>query len=92
MEFQVFAYYDKQLECTGKPIIEPTSVKDAAEGCMRSIVKAGPDNINNFKGKNLVHIGKYDDKVGFDLNENQFTVICDCDSIIEDIYGKYDSK
>lgn len=92
MEFQVFAYYDKQLECTGKPIIEPTTVKDAAEGCLRSIVKAGPDNIDNFKGKNLVHIGSYDDTKGFSLNENQFTVVCDCDEVIEKFYGKYKSE
>lgn len=90
MEFYVYAYFDKQLECTGKPIIEPSNEKDAAEGVYRSIVKADPEGLNNFKGKNLVCMGKYDDTKGFQLNNPQFKVIFDCDDLIQKIYGKYE--
>ena len=90
MKTRVFAYYDKQLECTGTPQFAPQNKDELIEGTVRSIVKADPDNLNNFKGKKLVLLGEYDDKSGFVLEDPQFTVLCDCDEVVEKYYGKYE--
>ena len=89
MKKRVFAYFDKQLECTGEPKLTPVSREELVEGCIRSIIKADPDNLNGFKGQKLLLLGEYDDTKGFILEDPQFTVILDCDEVIQKYYGKY---
>lgn len=91
MKKRCIAYFDKQLECTATPLFAVETIDEIKEGLFRSIVKADPDNLNNFKGKNLVLLGEYDDTKGF-TDAYRMEVLADCDEIIQKVYGKYEEQ